>query len=41
MELLDDKMIQSGVGAISLFVGLRGTNEELGLRASNMWAFTE
>ncbi len=40
-----DKMIckntvKSGWGAMSLFVGLRGTAEELGLKAQNIWAFT-
>jgi len=33
--------VKSGVGALSLFVGLNGTKEELGLKAQNVWAFTE
>ncbi|XP_078690804.1 all-trans-retinol 13,14-reductase-like [Branchiostoma floridae x Branchiostoma belcheri] len=32
--------VRHGVGAVSLFVGLRGTKEELGLKAQNCWAFT-
>ena len=34
------KRIRSGQGAMSLFVGLKGTAEELGIKAQNMWAFT-
>merc|ERR1719494_1243910 len=30
--------VNSGVGAMSIFVGLDGTNEELGLKATNSWA---
>lgn len=33
--------LRSGVGAMNLFVGLKGTKEELGLKAQNMWAFTD
>jgi len=33
--------VNSGVGAMSIFVGLDGTNEELGLKATNSWAFTD
>ncbi|XP_077979098.1 all-trans-retinol 13,14-reductase-like [Glandiceps talaboti] len=33
------KDIQHGVGAMSLFVGLKGTKEELKLHARNYWAF--
>ena len=29
-----------GVGGVSLFVGLRGTKEELNLPASQVWAYT-
>ncbi len=28
-----------GIGCISVFIGLKGTTEELGLRAQNMWVF--
>lgn len=38
--LIKRKKVKSGVGAMSLFVGLRGTTEELGLKANNIWAFT-
>ena len=34
------KKIKSGVGAMSLFVGLNGTQEELKLKQHNYWAFT-
>ncbi|XP_077979087.1 all-trans-retinol 13,14-reductase-like [Glandiceps talaboti] len=34
------KDIRHGPGAMSLFVGLKGTKEELGLKASNWWCFT-
>lgn len=40
-DLMKDRSIEHGVGALSLFVGLKGTTEELGLRANNLWAFTE
>ncbi|KAF6021803.1 RETSAT [Bugula neritina] len=40
-ELMGDGSVKSGVGAFSLFVGLRGTTEELGLKAQNLWAFTD
>ena len=32
--------VRSGHGAISIFVGLNGSNEELNLQATNTWAFT-
>ena len=32
--------VKHGVGLLSVFVGLDGTKEELGLQASNIWAFT-
>ncbi|XP_022085438.1 putative all-trans-retinol 13,14-reductase [Acanthaster planci] len=32
--------VQHGVGAMSVFVGLKGTKEELGLPAGQVWAFT-
>ncbi|XP_057316646.1 all-trans-retinol 13,14-reductase-like [Hydractinia symbiolongicarpus] len=35
------KKVQSGWGAISIFVGLDGTNEELNLKATNTWAMAE
>lgn len=31
--------VQSGVGALSIFVGLEGTAEELNLKATNSWCF--
>jgi len=31
--------VKHGVGLLSVFVGLDGTKEELGLQASNVWAF--
>jgi len=40
-DLMQDRSIESGVGAFSLFVGLKGTTEELGLKAQNLWAFTD
>lgn len=33
--------VKSGPGAMSIFVGLEGTNEELDLKATNIWAFAE
>ena len=36
------KQVQNGVGALSLFVGLKGGHEELEVKmASNIWAFTD
>jgi len=29
-----------GIGCFSVFVGLKGTTEELGLSAQNVWAFS-
>ena len=40
-DLTQDQSVEHGVGAFSLFVGLKGTTEELGLKANNLWAFTE
>ena len=38
----DLEQVKSGMGAMALFVGLKGSNEELGLKvASNTWAFTD
>ncbi|XP_035688909.1 all-trans-retinol 13,14-reductase-like isoform X2 [Branchiostoma floridae] len=31
--------VKPGVGALSVFIGLKGTKEELGLKAQNTWAF--
>ena len=31
--------VRHGVGLMSVFIGLEGTNEELGLKPSNIWAF--
>ncbi|XP_038045261.1 all-trans-retinol 13,14-reductase-like [Patiria miniata] len=35
------KGVQHGVGAMSVFIGLKGTKEELGLPAGQIWAFTD
>ena len=35
-----NKSVKSGVGAITLYVGLKGTAEELGIKSQNYWAFT-
>ena len=35
------KRVRPGVGLMSVFIGLDGTKEELGLKASNVWAFTD
>lgn len=38
----DLKQVQNGVGAMSIFVGLKGTQEELNVKvASNIWSFTD
>ncbi|XP_061555561.1 all-trans-retinol 13,14-reductase [Phycodurus eques] len=34
-------MIKHGSGGLSIFVGLNGTKDELGLKADNYWIFTE
>ncbi|XP_078080088.1 all-trans-retinol 13,14-reductase-like [Mustelus asterias] len=34
-------MVQHGVGGFSMFVGLDGSKEELGLKATNYWFFRE
>ena len=34
------KRVRHGVGLMSVFIGLDGTAEELGLKPSNVWAFT-
>lgn len=31
--------MKPGIGCLSVFIGLRGTTEELGLKAQNVWAF--
>jgi hypothetical protein len=33
--------MKPGIGCLSVFIGLRGTTEELGLKAENLWVFTE
>jgi hypothetical protein len=33
--------MKPGVGCLTAFIGLRGTAEELGLKAENLWIFTE
>ena len=39
--LSEAKGVRHGVGAMSVYIGLRGTNKELDLKAHNIWAFTE
>ncbi len=34
-------MMKNGEGGLSIFLGLTGTKEELGLKADNYWIFTE
>lgn len=34
-------MMKNGAGGLSIFVGLNGTKEELGLGANNYYIFTE
>ncbi|KAJ8344853.1 hypothetical protein SKAU_G00290460 [Synaphobranchus kaupii] len=34
-------MMKNGVGGLSMFLGLNGTKEELGLKADNYWIFSE
>lgn len=34
-------MMKNGEGGLSIFLGLDGTKEELGLKADNYWIFTE
>ncbi|KAL2101213.1 hypothetical protein ACEWY4_002974 [Coilia grayii] len=34
-------MMRNGEGGLSIFLGLNGTKEELGLKADNYWIFTE
>ncbi|XP_038151769.1 all-trans-retinol 13,14-reductase-like [Cyprinodon tularosa] len=34
-------MVKHGEGGLSIFVGLNGTKEELGLKANNYWIFAE
>nr|CAH0101004.1 unnamed protein product [Daphnia galeata] len=33
--------MKPGVGCLTAFIGLRGTAEELGLKAENLWIFSE
>lgn len=33
--------MKHGAGGLSIFVGLDGTKEELGLKADNYWVFAE
>ena len=35
------RKVEPGLPLLSAFIGLKGTKEELGLRASNVWAFTD
>ena len=39
--MLKTKAVRHGYGAISLYVGLKGTKEDFGLKATNVWAFTD
>ena len=39
-KMITKNTLQSGWGAMSMFVGLRGETEELGIKAQNIWAFT-
>ncbi|XP_077475291.1 all-trans-retinol 13,14-reductase-like [Stigmatopora argus] len=34
-------MVKNGMGGLSIFLGLNGTKEELGLKADNYWIFSE
>lgn len=34
-------LMKNGEGGLSIFLGLSGTKEELGLKADNYWIFTE
>lgn len=34
-------MMKNGEGGLSMFLGLNGTKEELGLKADNFWIFAE
>lgn len=34
-------MMKHGEGGLSVFVGLNGTKEDLGLKADNYWIFSE
>ena len=31
--------MKPGIGSLSIFIGLRGSTEDLGLKAQNVWAF--
>ena len=35
------KSMKPGVGCLSVFIGLRGTTEELGLKAENLWIYDD
>lgn len=34
-------LMRNGEGGLSIFLGLNGTKEELGLKADNYWIFSE
>ncbi|KAK3740160.1 hypothetical protein QZH41_014090, partial [Actinostola sp. cb2023] len=34
------KGIKHGIGAMSVYIGLKGSKKDLGIKASNVWAFT-
>ena len=33
------RTMKPGIGSLSIFIGLRGSTEDLGLKAQNVWAF--
>lgn len=38
---MKDKQIKAGMGCLSLFVGLKGSAEELKIKGQNVWAYTD
>jgi all-trans-retinol 13,14-reductase len=40
IDRLIHKQVDSGVGALTLYVGLKGTGDELNIKPQNIWAFT-
>ena len=40
-NVFQTKGVRHGLGSMSVYAGLKGTKEELGLKASNVWAFTD
>ncbi|CAD5121492.1 DgyrCDS9997 [Dimorphilus gyrociliatus] len=37
---MTNKHIKAGMGCLSLFVGLKGSSKELGIKGQNIWAYT-